>query len=507
MPKPSTALLRCVAAAILASVVAVALAQQSRELVIAIATDVSTFDPHTHHSRQNTNVKVNIFDYPMLRDMEGNLQPGVITHWEAVDDLTWRLLLRDDVLFHDGAQFTAEDVKYTLERVALDESLMQHPFFNQIASVEIVGDFEVLVHSVAPDPLLPARLNRRGFIPRHYHEAVGDEEFARRPIGTGPFRMVEWRRDERIVLEAFDDYWQGRPAFDRVIFRVIPEASTRVAEVISGGVHIAPVLAQDIARVESSGAAVVVSQPVSRVMLWYVNTDESVETGDPRVREAIEYAIDNDLIVEALFDGYGTPTRGRITEGIAGAPAHYFGTTLYDPDRARELLAQAGFAPGELTLKLQGARGRYPMDGETVEIIGAMLQEVGVNVEFEFSEWADFSERVWHGGDIQHMAYLGLGNSWYDGWFPLEPQTCTSTYFPATNWCNEEFDALVNAAEFEMDVERRLELLGAAFDIVIEERPIIAVHQLHDLIAVNRGVDWTPRPDEMLYVFDATPRE
>src|SRR5690606_32622796 len=239
---------------------------QDRELVIAQGIDVPGVAVHSPGSSVTAieSVLVNIFDYLVWRDANGDFEPGLATAWEPVADDAWRFTLREGVLWHDGEAFTAEDVKFTLERIATDENLAEHGNYNQIREVEIVNDHEVIIHTNGPDPILINRLSRlnSGIAPKHYVDAVGWEQFALEPIGTGPFKFVEWRRDDRIVLEAFDDHWRGRPAYDRLVHRTIPEDSTRVGELITGGVQVAAnVPVQDQDRVNSSGVASVELQP------------------------------------------------------------------------------------------------------------------------------------------------------------------------------------------------------------------------------------------------------
>jgi peptide/nickel transport system substrate-binding protein len=485
-------------------------AQQVRELVIAQGIDIPGFDVHDHNNTAVEAVHTNLFDYLLWRDAEGEWQPALATGWAPEGETAWRFTLREGVLWHDGEPFIAADVKFTLERVARDESLLEYGNYRQIREVEVVNDHEILIHTEAPDPILLNRLSRLGssILPKHHVEAVGWDGFAVDPIGTGPFRFVEWRRDDRVVMEAFDEHWRGRPAWDRLVHRTIPEASTRVSELLTGGVHIATnIPTQDAARVEAGDVARVAPWPTARVMLFVVNTDEGGVTGDARVREAIDYAIDNQLLIDALMGGLGTPVRGRVTPGISAVPMELYDSYLYDPEEAVRLLEEAGYGPGELTVSLQGPAGRYPLDAEIVELVGVMLEQVGVNVQLETLEWSAYLSRIWDVNQVENLGLIGLGNSMFDGSLALAALTCDGSYAERTNWCNEDFERLFYEAETELDGERRAELLREAFYIVAEERPMIFLFQLENLAGVNVNVDWSPRPDEMLWMFDAQPAD
>ena len=484
-----------------------ATALAERELVVAQGIDVEGFDVHAHSTTAVEAIHVNIFDYLIMRDADGEWQPALATEWEPAGETAWRFVLRDDVVWHDGEPFTGEDVKFTFERVANDDTLDQWESFRQIREVEVVSDHEILIHTEFPDPILLNRVSRLGssILPKHYIEEVGWEEFTVNPVGTGPFQFVEWRRDDRIIMEAFDDHWRGRPHWDRLVHRTIPEDSTRVGELLTGGVHVATnIPTHDADRVEGSGVARVEPWPTTRIMMYVFNA-EGEGTDDPRVREAIDYAIDSEVLIDALMDGLGTPVRGRLSPGISGAPMDLYDDQNYDPERSVALLEEAGYGPGELTIKVEGPSGRYPLDAEIVELTGVMLEQVGIDVEMEILEWSAFLDRVWNADNITHMALIGLANSMYDGWFAMRAILCDGTYRDRVNWCNEEFDALMNEAEQEVDLERRTELLSEAFYLVERERPWITMFQLENLAGVSADIDWSPRPDELLWMFGAQP--
>jgi len=484
-------------------------AQQGHELVIAQPVDIDGWDIHDHNNTAYEAVLVNVFDYLVFSDADGVLQPGLATAWERVDDLSMRFYLREGVVWHDGEPFTAEDVKFTLERVATDPSLREHGQYRQVREVEIVGRHEVVIHTHEPEPVLLRRLSRIGssIVAKHHIEAIGGWESIsdHLPVGTGPFRVVEWRRDERIVMEAFHDHWRGRPAWDRLIHRAIPEPSTRVAELLTGGVHIATNIPPvDRRRIEAAANVRIEPWPTSRVMLYVMNT-QGVGTRDKRVRMAIDYAIDNQLMIDALYDGLGVPVRGRATPGINAAPMEFWNSYLYDPERAVELLAEAGYGPGDLTIHIQGPAARYPLDSEIVELTAVMLQAVGIRTTLEILEFSAYQSRVWNTENVQHMALIGLANSLRDAAITYTGVMCDGGYAIMHNWCSPEFDAMYEQALVEMDPDRRAGLFREVFSIVAEERVYVHLFQLENMAGVANTVDWSPRADEYLWMFEAKP--
>ncbi len=500
------------AGTLLAALALTVVGAQGRELVIAQGVDVKGFDVHSHGSSVTAeeSVLVNIFDYLVWRTADGDFEPGLATSWEPIAPDAWRFTLREGVLWHDGEPFTAEDVEFTLERISRDESLTEYENYRQIRDVEVVNDHEVIIHTHGPDPILISRLSRlnSGIAPKHYVEAVGWEEFAVNPIGTGPYRFVEWRRDDRVVLEAFDDHWRGRPAFDRLVHRTIPEDSTRVGELVTGGVHVAGnVPVQDRDRIAASGVARVELQPSTFVNMIVFNVREGTETADPRVREAIDLAIDRELLVEGVMGGLGAVTAARLNPGINAAPVdQYFGVNPYDPEAAVAKLAEAGYGPGELTIKLYGSSGRHPLLPEQTEIIAAMLEQVGIDTEIEVLEFSAYTSRVWNAAAFEHLVVTGLGNSMRDNIFAMRALLCDGSYADRVGWCNERFDELMRAAETEVDPAKRAAMLHEATHIVATERPWITLFQQQNLVGVSESVDWRPRADELLWMFEAKPK-
>src|SRR5690606_13705534 len=156
----------------------------------------------------------------------------------------------------------------------------------------------------------------------------------------------------------------------------------------------------------------------------------------------------------------------------------------------------------DLTIALQGPAGRYPGDADTLAVVQVMLNDIGVNTTLESLEWSAYNSRIWGADNVENIALIGLANSLFDGWFALRALPCDGAYAKRTNWCNPEFDQLLADAEFNLDLEERARQIEAAYDIVAEERPMIALFQIDALVGVSNAIDWQPRPDEMVAAFD-----
>src|SRR5699024_5886283 len=213
-----------------------------RTLTIAIPTDMTSQDIHDHNNTLTEAIHSNMYSYLFKRSADGDMEGDLVESYDNIDDLTWEMKLHEGVMFHNGDELTSEDVKFTLERVANDESVREYHHYRQIAEVEVVDDYNFIIKTHEPDPILLNRLSRlgSGILNKDYVDEKGLDEAFDNPVGTGPFKFVEWKKDSEIVFEAFDDYFEGKiEDWDELIFRVIPEDSTRVAELLTGGVDLA----------------------------------------------------------------------------------------------------------------------------------------------------------------------------------------------------------------------------------------------------------------------------
>ncbi len=472
------------------------------ELVIANGADMVTLDIHDHNNTSTEAIHVNMFNYLVRTDGEGGFVGDLAEDWETVDDTTWHFTLRDDVQFHNGEDFTAEDVKYTLERVANDDSLLEYGNYNQIVEVNVLGDHEVEIVTENPEPALLNRLSRlgSGMLPSEYIDEVGFEGFLEDPIGTGPYQFDEWVRDDRVVLVPFNDYFEGEPQWDKVTFRAIPEDSTRVSELLTDGVDIATnIPPEDWERIEGEESVKLADSPSQRVMMLILRTAEEEVTGDPKVREAIELAIDSEAIVDSLYEGAATTTRTRVTPGNTGANEDLYGESQYDPDRARELLDEAGYGDG-VEITFSSPSGRYLKDRETAELIQAMLGEVGITVDLDIREWSSYVETYGEKG-FDEMFMIAYGNSMFDAALALDRLTQEQNE-GETDYINEEVEELLLEAESNMDPEERIEQYQKAQELIAEDRPQIYLYQIDSVYGLQENVDFEPRLDEMFYVDD-----
>ncbi len=471
----------------------------SKTLIVANGTDVSTFDIHNHNTTSTEAVQVNMFNYLVKNGGTEGFISDLAESWENVDDTTWSFKLKEGVKFHNGDDLTAEDVKFTLERVAKDDTLLEYGNYKQIKEVKVKSDYEFDIVTAAPEPALLNRLSRlgSGILPKNYIENEGWEVFLKEPVGTGPYKFKEWKKDDRLTLVANADYFGEAPKWEELVFRSIPEDSTRVSELLTGGVDIAVnIPPTDVERIDATEGVSVKSSPTQRVMMLVLRTAEGNITADPLVREAIDLAIDKQAIVDSLLNGAGEVTRTRVTPGNAGANEDLYGKTLYDPEKAKELLAEAGHADG-LTLTMSAPNGRYLKDKETSELMVAMLSEVGITVKLELLEWSAFNQKYTE-RSFGDMFFIAYGNSMFDASLALD-RLKFEIAKGETDYNNPKTEALINAAESEMNLDERAEKYKQAQELIAEDRPQIYLYQTESLYGVNDRIDFAPRLDEMFY--------
>lgn len=472
----------------------------NKDLIIAIGSDMVGFDIHDHNNTSTESIHQHMFDYLFKRDKNNELQPMLAESYEILDDQTVEIKLKKGVKFHNGDEFTAEDVKFTLERVAQTDTLQEHANYKQIQEVKIIDPLTVQIITKAPEPSIIHRLSRlgSGMLPKKYIEENGWDHFLENPIGTGPYKYVEWVRDNKIVFERFDDYYQGAvEEWDTVTFRIIPENSTRVSELLTGGVDIATnIPPADWDRVNNNDGTSLKQEVSNRTIFLNLRASDGYPTADVKVRQAIDYAIDDKTLAEIALKGAGIPVRSMVGPGNFGHEPSLYNSYNYDVDKAKQLLADAGYPDG-FEMTFHSPKGRYLMDAEVAELIVGMLSQVGIKVNLQFMEWSSFVQ-MRNANENKDMYLLGLGNSMFDGAYAVD-------WFNAarneghTDYENQQVEELLAQSKVNMDPTTREKQIQEIQKVVAEDVPYVFLYLEKINVGVNDRVDFTPSSDEMLY--------
>lgn len=490
--KPFRLLLTLLAVTVLTS----ASAERVATFRVGLNATLESLDAHTSVGPNIIGSRVygTFHDTLVQAGQDGTLEPVLATAWEN-DGNTWTFTLRDGVVFHDGTTLSADDVVYSFGRV-LDQdnaSNFASQTRRQITAVEATGPLEVTFTTPEPDPLLPLRLTSYwlSIIPSSSADLT-PEELRTTPLGAGPYRVVEFRTNDRIVLEAHDDYWGGVPAAERVVLRFIPEDSTRVAALQAGDIDlITQVPVDQVEQLGRDGSVRVLATTVQNYMTVNLNTVNG-PTADLLVRRAMHLALDRELIAGELWNDMSRPMNDLLLPGDFGydddRPVY-----PYDPEAAMEALAASGYA-GE-PIRLEVTAGYYANGDLVTTAMIYMWQAVGLNVVLDATEGSAFLDRYLAGltetglqsrsgnGDAQLMF-----EDWYEGtiWRP-------AYYVPPA-----EFDELMARASVSLDEEERYAAFRRIVELFEEDLPYLPVYQNVDISATAAGVNWEPHPRFLL---------
>ncbi len=475
-----------------------ALAQAQQVLTIAQSNDILSLDPANHGNNSTESALINIYDYLVRKeftDGQMHFEPNLALSWETEDQIRWTFDLRDDVKWHDGTPFTAEDVKFTVERTQGDSSLRNTSKFHTIAEVNVLGPHRLEVVTDGRDPLLLHAFVGNGslIIPKHAFEAAADAEaFFASPIGTGAYRFGRWQRGDRLILERNDDWWGGAPHWNQVVIRGIPETSTRVAELLTGGADIATnIPPEDIERVTGNGATDIASFNIARNFALHVRNEEGFVTHDPRVREAIDLAINREEITQYILAGYGTPTRGLYPPEIPGYNPDLSADGAYDPDRAIELIEEAGAEGAEIVVNTPS--GRWVKDREVAEAVVGYLQDIGLNARIEVLDWSVLNDRL-QSDSLAEIYLWGMG-SYIDASHLLN-LGLLERFNP--HWTDAEFEKLSGEVGDAATEEDRVAILRRAQQIITDARVRIGILYPKGIYGVSDRVVFPGRFDEMI---------
>jgi len=469
-------------------------------IVIAQGVDPTTLDPQNHYETPAFNVCLNIFDTLLQRTPDIKIEPLLATSYKLINDTTWEFKLRKGVKFHNGEDFNAAVVKFSLERMADPKlKLRQTAFQGVIDRVDIIDDYTVRVITKKPYPILDAQLCLIGaMIPPKYVQEKGPAYIATNPVGTGPYKLVSWVKDDQLVLQANEKYWRGAPKIKKVIFRPIPEATTRVAGLQTQELDIIVNIPPHLMRLmDWKGRSFVSKVPSVRVIFIAFDTTKGGPIADKRVRQAIAMGIDLKTNIKKVLEGNGILLGSPFTDkhfGYDAAVKPY----EYNPEKAKKLLAEAGYAKG-FDFVINSPSGRYLNDKEMAEAAAGDLRKIGINATVKTHEWGTYMSMM-YGHNAYPSYLLGWGNTVFDADMTISPLMQTGKVL--SNFSNPRLDALIDQGISTMDPKKRRKIYSDAAKVIKEEIPWAWTYQQMDIYGVNERVNWKARTDERLVAFD-----
>ncbi|WP_338722724.1 ABC transporter substrate-binding protein [Devosia sp. XK-2] len=507
------------AATALALISPVAAQTPPNVLVVGQIAEPASLDPHVSTAANDFRIAVNLYD-GLVRNKSGTLEiePALATDWTISDDgLEYTFNLREGVSFHDGTPFNAEAVKFNFDRM-LDET---HPFadtgpfplsffFSSVDKVEVIDDLTVKFTLSEPyAPFMSNLASPTGLIVSPAAVEQFGADYGRNPVGTGPFKFEEWQSNTSVVASRNQDYWGGAPALEAAIFRPITDANTRVAEMLSGGIDVLLETPPDnVAQFRDDANYQVVEAVGPHV--WYVmlNAKEG-PFADVRVRQAVNYAVNKESLVNDVLQGTAEVSAGPIPPAFNWAYNEEIDPYPYDPEMAKQLLAEAGAEGASLTfLVTEGGSGMLdPVPMGTA--IQADLAAVGLDVEIQTYEWntflsevnpglegkADMAEMAWMTSDPDTLPFLTLRTA---AW-PEEGG------FNSSYYSNPEVDELLDAARVSTDQEERAALYKKVQEIAHEDAAWLFVANWKQNAVVTSAVEnFELQPDFGLVLRDVS---
>jgi peptide/nickel transport system substrate-binding protein len=421
---------------------------------------------------------------PLLaRDNAGNLHPALATSWELLDPTTMRFHLRQGVKFHDGADFTADDVVFTINRV-MDPQTAYGTMsrIGQVASITQVDPYTVDIKTKTVFATLLRGLSDIVIEPRHYYDKVGPDVPATHPIGTGPFMLQEWVPGDHYTLTANKSYWGGAPQFDTLVIRTIPDGATRVASLAAGESHIIEEVPIDlIEQVNDSGNARL--DEISTTVGLVLTFDPTLKPFDnPQVRQAFDYAIDKALILKQILKGQGEILQGQVlTKGVLGWNPD-LKARPFDPAKAKKMLQDAGYdfnTPVPITTQ----NGKYVSDTDICNAVAGMLNQIGVKATVNIVE----------GGVFQQMTTAQkMGPLYMIGWYSVGDADFATVWYTKggyrTKWVDPEYEKLFVAARTTNDLAEREKCYHRMMEILYQQNPSIFLFGLPSLYGVSKDI-------------------
>jgi peptide/nickel transport system substrate-binding protein len=457
-------------------------------------------DPQLEISANGQHYKMAVFDGLTYIDARSELQPALATLWRRVSPTVWEFKLRSGVRFSNGDPLTSKDVVFAIRRILEPET--KSILAGRIATVqkaEAVDDLTVRISTAAPDPLLPRRVSSVYVTDADAFQKANPRDPRAQFAGTGPFRVVEFQKDQQLFMERVETSWRGRPNLAKIVMRAMPEVSTRVAALQSGQIDVIQNLPADqISPLRASGFNVVHAL-AGRTCNLMLNTRYGGPLGNPLVRQALNYAIDKESIVKNILHGIGAVAQGQVVGPDGFGHDKGVGAYPYDPGKAKALLAQAGY-PSGFSQRFVGSKGIFEGDLVAEQVLVGMLQEVGVKAQLIIEEAALWRANN-NNGQHKDMLFTCIQ------YFPIMDADFVLQLFyskhPYKWYSNPDFDRTFEESRTILNDGLRLQRLHQLIKIMHDDVPVVFLYQEPVIFGFSKKTQGIQaRPDQVLW-FDS----
>jgi peptide/nickel transport system substrate-binding protein len=466
-------------------------------LRIAVSSAITTLDPHQASIVQTDLSAISeLYTSLVIRGPDLKLLPALAESWRPADELTWEFKLKSGVTFPDGEPLDAAAVKWNIERL-LDPATKSwvRTWYAPISQIDATSPTELRIKTTKPYPVLPDQLSMLFLLAPKWTASHNPTIEA---MGTGPYDIAEYVAGDRLVLKAKPNYFGAKMTFDEVRIRMIPEAAVRVAALLTGEVDIAfDIPPSDVGRLNASGKAEADWAASNRAMVLKVNALKPPFEGHPELRQALNYAIDKQAIIQSLFEGHGVESNCQMLSPM------YFGYNPdlkpypYDPEKAKQLIKSAN-TPLPINIDIEVPLGRYLLSQDIGQIIAAQLQDVGfkANVrEMEFAAWSN----KYSANDLGSTAYLG------QAWPTLDADGLLSLYDPSSPvsyWKDKPFGDALASARSTTDAAERLKFYKIATQRMCDQAPVVFLFSQPLVYATSKRIAWRVRGDDWIRAYD-----
>ncbi len=470
------------------------------QLIVAQTADMVTLDPPMYRARQTQNIHQMLYDTLVHRTDDLKDQGRLAESWEVVDETTFKFKMRAGARFHDGSPVTAKDVKFSYDRT-LDPALKapRAGLLDNVASTEAPDENTVIVKTKTPDPLTLVFLNYHAITPMALVSA-NLNAFLQKPVGAGPFTFQEWKKDERVVLTAYPNYWEGPPRVQTLIFRPIPDPSAMVSELESGGIDIAAeVPPAAFADLKSNPNLQALTAPSTTVHYIGLNTRKP-PLDNVKVRQALNMAIDKNAIINSVMVGLAVPVNGPLFPQSRGYDTNLKGYA-FDVAQAKALMKEAGADAG-FTMQLDTTAATK----EAAEAVAGQLKQVGVTATINVMELGVLTTKI-NNGECD-MYFNAWGDSAADGGVTFYRHFSSSQRqtFKDTWYSRPDLDKQIDDARFTFDFAKREQLLKDVLKTVVDDAPWLFLWQPNTLAAARASVKgFVPRPDGYMFLNKVSP--
>ena len=473
------------------------LAASRDRLIIYDSSVTESLNPYDHSSSPIYGMWQHIIEPLVEYDYNKKEYIGILAESWEFQGKRWVFRLKKGIHFHNGAPLTSKDVVFSINRMKTDKLSLQAGNFKDVVEMQSPDDQTVIFIMKKPNAIFLDRLLNRFILSKVAADKYGDQ-MDQTPTGTGAYKFVSFQRVGNFVVTRNDSYWGSKPQIKEVIFRKVTEDAARVAALEAGQADlINNVPVHEVARLQRRPRIRI--EQVEGLRTFFLAVNPAFKPFDNKwVRQAVNYSVDAPAIIKNIFDGIGFVLNGPVGPNVIGADLK-MKRYPYDPQKARKLLAQAGYADG-CDVQLYFSPGRYPKDKEVCQVIAAQMVKGGFRVELISQEWAIFWDKTGINGGKLPFYYIGRGSltdadTLYDQYF----RTGTTKRLA---YSSPEFDKLIDAEQQTPDHKKRVALLQQAGKILMEDAPLVPLYNLADLYGVAKNVIWKARPDEKIFAWN-----